>query len=269
VSALNTPAERACAQVFLRVLKDSLFSQPGGADLLLPRVDLSALLPEAALVWLTERGPAPRLGARVQTLVRSPQGWQLSLSGSANTEESQGENFDAVLLACPPQEAARLAEGTGSNADWAAQVASLQHEPIATVYARVVSGESSATKLPQPMLALNCSADAPAQFVFDRGQLGGPAGLLAFVVSASMGDKALISAQVLAQGQAQLGLQLELVQTIVEKRATFACTPGLLRPAAQIAPGLLACGDYVAGPYPATLEGAVRSGLHAARLLKA
>jgi predicted NAD/FAD-dependent oxidoreductase len=55
----------------------------------------------------------------------------------------------------------------------------------------------------------------------------------------------------------------------VEKRATFACTPGLLRPAAQIALGLLACGDYVAGPYPATLEGAVRSGLHAARLLKA
>ena len=267
VSALNTPAERASALVFLRVLKDALFSQPGGADLLLPRTDLSALLPDAALAWLAARGPAPRLGVRVQALACSPQGWQLSLLGSANTEESQGENFDAVLLACPPQEAARLA--SGSNTDWAAQVASLQHEPIATVYARVVSGESSATKLPQPMLALHCSADAPAQFVFDRGQLGGPEGLLAFVVSASVGYKALISAQVLAQGQAQLGLQLELVQTIVEKRATFACTPGLLRPAAQIAPGLLACGDYVAGPYPATLEGAVRSGLQAARLLNA
>jgi predicted NAD/FAD-dependent oxidoreductase len=34
-----------------------------------------------------------------------------------------------------------------------------------------------------------------------------------------------------------------------------------------IAPGLLACGDYIDGPYPATLEGAVRSGLAAARLL--
>ena len=269
VSALNTPAERACAQVFLRVLKDSLFSQPGGADLLLPRVDLSALLPEAALSWLAAHGLAPRLGARVQTLARSPQGWQLSLSGSANTEESQGENFDAVLLACPPQEAARLAESTGSNADWAAQATGLQHEAIATVYARLASPPANAKSLPQPMLALHSSAQAPAQFVFDRGQLGEPAGLLAFVVSASVGDKALLSAQVLAQGQAQLGLQLELVQTIVEKRATFACTPGLLRPAAQIAPGLLACGDYVAGPYPATLEGAVRSGLQAARLLKA
>ena len=266
VSALNTPAERACAQVFLRVLKDALFSQPGGADLLLPRTDLSALLPDAALVWLAARGPAPRLGVRVQALTRSATGWQLSASGSADLDNTE-ENFDAVLLACPPPEAARLA--TGTMADWAAQAAGLQHEPIATVYARVVPGESAANKLQQPMLALHCSADAPAQFVFDRGQLGGPAGLLAFVVSASVGDKALLSAQVLAQGQAQLGLQLELVQTIVEKRATFACTPGLLRPAAQIAPGLLACGDYVAGPYPATLEGAVRSGLQAARLLKA
>ena len=89
----------------------------------------------------------------------------------------------------------------------------------------------------------------------------------ALACNASVGDKAFISAQVLAQGQAQLGLSLELVQTIVEKRATFACTPGLQRPAALIAPGLLACGDYVAGPYPATLEGAVRSGRQAARQL--
>ena len=38
------------------------------------------------------------------------------------------------------------------------------------------------------------------------------------------------------------------------------------RPAATIAPGLWAAGDHVAGPYPATLEGAVRSGLAAAAL---
>jgi predicted NAD/FAD-dependent oxidoreductase len=33
-----------------------------------------------------------------------------------------------------------------------------------------------------------------------------------------------------------------------------------------VAPGLLACGDYIAGPYPATLEGAVRSGRDAGNL---
>jgi predicted NAD/FAD-dependent oxidoreductase len=52
-----------------------------------------------------------------------------------------------------------------------------------------------------------------------------------------------------------------------EKRATFRCTPGLQRPPAGVAPGLFAAGDYVEGPYPATLEGAVRSGVAAAAAL--
>ena len=277
VSALNTPAERANAQVFLRVMQDALFSQAGASDLLLPRTDLSALLPDAALRWLTQRGPAPRLGVRVDTLTLGSEGWNINMKGSAET-------FDAVLLACPPIEAARLVETVTTTATfnapisatfkaeatrWMALANSLQYEALATVYAQVNSATPNAKTagLSQPMLALPSSPGEPAQFVFDRGQLGGPTGLLAFVVSASQGDKTQISAQVLAQGQRQLGLQLELVQTIVEKRATFACTPNLQRPGAQIAPGLLACGDYIAGPYPATLEGAVRSGLQAAKLL--
>jgi hypothetical protein len=57
------------------------------------------------------------------------------------------------------------------------------------------------------------------------------------------------------------------VQTVVERRATFACVPGVRRPPLLVAPGLLACGDYVEGPYPSTLEGAVRSALQAAAML--
>ena len=108
---------------------------------------------------------------------------------------------------------------------------------------------------------------APAQFVFDRGQLGGPQGLLAFVISASRGDRDDLQDQVLTQARDQLGLNLQAIQTVIEKRATFACTPGLQRPPTRVAPGLLACGDYIEGPYPATLEGAVRSGLAAAAML--
>jgi hypothetical protein len=145
-----------------------------------------------------------------------------------------------------------------------AKARSLTHEALTTVYAYGASAS-----LAQPMLALHASAGEPAQFVFDRAQFGGPAGLLAFVISASSGDSATLTGQVLAQAARQLGLKdLKPVQTIVEKRATFACTPGLKRPAQQIADGLLACGDYIAGPYPATLEGAVRSGLEAARSVR-
>jgi squalene-associated FAD-dependent desaturase len=274
VSALNTPAERASAQVFLRVMQDALFSSAGASDLLLPRTDLSALLPDAALRWLTRRGPAPRIGVRVETLKLGPEGWRLNVRGG--DVQGSDETFDAVILACTATEAARLVEAVTTpkafkteNANWIALANSLQYEALATVYAQVNHPTHHATKacLTQPMLALPTSPEEPAQFVFDRGQLGGPSGQLAFVVSASQGDTAHISAQVIAQGQRQLGLPLELLQTIIEKRATFACTPNLQRPGAQIAPGLLACGDYISGPYPATLEGAVRSGLQAAKLL--
>jgi hypothetical protein len=53
----------------------------------------------------------------------------------------------------------------------------------------------------------------------------------------------------------------------MEKQATFSCVPGLSRPQQRVAPGLLACGDYLYAPYPATLEGAVRSGIMAALAL--
>ena len=75
--------------------------------------------------------------------------------------------------------------------------------------------------------------------------------------------------RVLQQGERQLGRPLQPLLSVVEKRATFACTPGLERPGAEMAPGLYAAGDYVQGPYPATLEGAVRSGVAAARLANA
>ncbi|MDP3172470.1 MAG: hydroxysqualene dehydroxylase HpnE, partial [Polaromonas sp.] len=244
VAALNTPADRASGQVFLRVLRDALFSQSGGSNLLLPRTDLSALLPDAALAWLTRRGADVRLGTRVLALSPAGEGWQVD-----------GAIFERVILACPPGEAARLALDTGLPCEiWAAQARALQFEAITTVYV-----SSSGTRLAQPMLALRAGGpegEAPAQFVFDRGRLGGPNGLLAFVVSASQGDNAALAQRVLGQARQQLGLAApKVVQTIVEKRATFACLPGLLRPAAQLAPGLLACGDYVDGPYPATLEG--------------
>ncbi len=249
VSALNTPANQASARVFLRVLHDALFAVPGGSQLLLPRVDLSALFPQAAVSWLQTHGATVRTGARITALPQGAAHWQLD-----------GQTFDAVLLACSPAEAARLAAPL--NAAWASTAEALHFEAITTVYAWAPQA-----RLTAPMLALRHDTQQPAQFVFDRGQLGGPAGLLAFVVSASRGERETLQAQVLAQSQAQLGLQLQALQTVVEKRATFACTPGLQRPPQGIAPGLLACGDYVAGPYPATLEGAVRSGLAAALAL--
>lgn len=260
VSALNTPADRASGQVFLRVLRDSLFSVSGGSNLLLPRVDLTALLPDAALAWLSARGGQVSLGVRVQSIQPAADGrWQLT--GGADADLG---TFDNVILACPPVDAARLARSSALPLDdWLTLTENLHYEAIATVYAM-----SPGTRLAQPMLALPSSPAYPAQFVFDRGQLDGPAGLLAFVISASQQTSADLQPLIAAQAATQLGINdLLMLQTVVEKRATFACTPGLTRPNQRIAPGLLACGDYVNGPYPATLEGAVRSGMEVARLV--
>ena len=263
VSALNTPAREASGQVFLRVLQDSLFSGRGGSNLLLPRTDLGTLFPEAAMRWLVQQGGQVVTGQRIQRLVPLPRGrWQLVGTGGAAQGSEATEAFDHITLACPSWEAARLVDGLATTAGlaaaarWSATANALRFEAITTVYAHALGA-----RLPLPMLALRNTAEHPAQFVFDRGQLDGQQGLLAFVVSASDGDRALIEQQVLQQAAAQLGLPgLRPVQTVVEKRATFACTPGLQRPAMQVLPGLTACGDYVEGPYPATLEGAVLSG---------
>jgi hypothetical protein len=249
VAALNTPASDASASVFLRVLKDALFSGPGSADLLLPRVSLSALLPAPAQRWLIAAGAGVKLQHRVETLAAGGDGWAVD-----------GERFDRVVLATTPVEAARLTREIAP--DWSQTAAALRYEPIVTVYLR---GEG--VRLPEPMLALRADGHAPAQFVFDRGQLGGPTGLLAFVISGAQPwvdrGMAATSQATIAQAQVALGLPLVLVQTLTEKRATFRCTPRLQRASMRIAANLHAAGDHVEGPYPATLEGAVRSGLDA------
>jgi hypothetical protein len=61
---------------------------------------------------------------------------------------------------------------------------------------------------------------------------------------------------------------VECIDLRADRRATFRCTPGAARPAPAVAPGLAAAGDYVQGPYPATLEGAVLSGEEAFRTVQ-
>lgn len=255
VAALNTPAAEASAQVFLRILQDALFSGAGSADLLLPRVSLADALPAPAMRWLENHGAAIRLSQRVDALCAWPAGWSVD-----------GAPFDRVILATSALEAARLTRDIAPG--WAHSAAALRYEPIVTLYLG-----SAGTALPEAMLTLHADDSQPAQFVFDRGRLGGPPGELAFVVSGAQawvdrGRPAILDATI-RQAEAALGRHLRgplrEIAVLTEKRATFRCTPGLRRPPPRIAAGLYGAGDYIDGPYPATLEGAVRSGLAAAR----
>lgn len=257
IAALNTPASEASATVFLRVLSDALFGGRGHSDLLLPRTSLSALLPEPALRWLIRQGADCQLGRRVGQLARDGAGWRVD-----------DQAFDAVVLASSAVEAARLVASV--NPSWSRSAAALRYEPIATLYLR-----RGAAPCASPMVALRSAAEAPAQFAFDLERLGSHAGIVAFVVSGARkwldhGMPALVDAvqrQALRDLPGSFGGGATLVHAAMERRATFACTPELQRPPMAIASGLYAAGDHVQGPYPATLEGAVRSGLDAARAI--
>ena len=148
-------------------------------------------------------------------------------------------------------------------------------EAITTVYLQYAAG----VRLPRVFLALQDAPEAGywGQFVFDRGQLNtGDAGLLAVVVSTSAAALELDNETLATQVATQLAQALRMPslvtpqwsRVISEKRATFACTPGLQRPSNDIGiEGLTLAGDYTASDYPATLESAVRSGTVAARLV--
>ncbi|MET3133167.1 squalene-associated FAD-dependent desaturase [Oxalobacteraceae bacterium GrIS 1.11] len=268
LAALNTPPERASATVFLNVLRDSLGGKRRASDMLLPRVDLSALFPDSAAAFIGRHGGTVQTGTAVTALrTGAAGGWQIETGGAAL-------QVDAVVLATPASQAALLLEPLEIPAI-VAQLTAFEPEAIATCYLQYAPD----LRLGQAFFALidEPAAGAWGQFVFDRGQLSADqAGLLAVVISAA-GAAAALSQSALAGAIArQLALALRRPelgaplwsQVITEKRATFACTPSLQRPAnATGLPGLVLAGDYTASDYPATIESAVRSGVQAAACL--
>lgn len=258
VAALNTPAAEADAQVFVNVLRDALFRGRADSDLLIPIADLSALLPEPAIDWLLQRGCEIALGARVTSLAPARGGWELAWGERRAT-------FDAVVCATAPTQAAALLPAIEPLQPARAALAAFAHEPIATVYLQY----AQPVLLPFPMIGLT---GGHVHWVFDREALSGTRGLLAAVISAS-GPHLELEQDVLGTlahrevSDAMGGLPAPVwTKAITERRATFACRPGTVRPPVRAgAPGLFLAGDYTASPYPATLESAVRSGREAAR----
>jgi len=256
-AALNTPVARASAQVFLNVLRDTIEGDRGASDLLLPRIDLSALFPEPAARWLESRGGSVRLGVAVRRIDREPQGFRL---------DGGEERFSHVIVACAPQHAGALLATRSGLEPLATRLGRLEYEPIHTCYLQY----PERIALPFPMVGFQ---GGHAQWAFDRGRLSGHRGLIACVLSGAGAHESLAQEELAAALHAELAHALpglpapRWCRVIAEKRATFSCRVGLDRPPnATPIPNLLLAGDYTASDSPATLEAAVRSGIAAARL---
>lgn len=271
VAALNTPSKTADARVFLRVLADGLFAGPGGSDLLIPRCNLHDLVPGPALNHLQQAGAQVHLGRRVMRIepMKAPSVQAMVDAGEqtrwlVHTAHAV-ETVDRLVLATTAGEAARLLQAW--DPAWSQTAMAIPFEPIVTTWV-----QAPGAQLPGPMVRLN---GGPAQFAFDLSALGHACSGLFTLVSSDARPWLDQGLPILEQAVREQALnlpgvqrdQVTIVRSIAERRATMACTPQLQRPPARAAAehgGAWVAGDYVDGPYPSTLEGAVRAGVAAA-----
>jgi len=260
------------------------------SDFLVPAVDLSALLPDPAVAEVVARGGVFRAGTTVERVAPAGTGVEILARRAAP------DRFDAVVLATGPHQVAEtLGDGYVGHAAVDAlrrMAASFTYESITTVWL----GFAGDVAWPGRVVRLD---DAPGQWLFDRREAlaavgasprtaapatGSPRAarpaalraLAAIVISAGGPHDALPQDELAAAVDAQLRRLAPALpprawrRVIAERRATYACTPGLARPhAGELAPGLYLAGDYADADFPATLEAAVRSGIRAAEVLLA
>jgi len=264
LAALNTPIGQASARVFLRVLGDTFTGTRHGSDLLFTATDLGALLPDPALEFIEAHGGSVHLGQRVTALQIEAGVLRGVVAGGVPLAA------DHVVLAVAPHSARALLAPHPELKGLEADLRRFTYEPICTVYLQY----PESVALPVPMMGM---LGTTGQWAFDRGLSNQP-GLIAVVISSRGPHMALDNAQLVARIEAELANLFPrwpaAVETLVirEKRATFSCEVDIdaWRPpnAMPVQGGWLA-GDYTDTAYPATLEGAVRSGLQCARQIAA
>ncbi len=260
LATLNTPMKRASAQLFLRVLQDSFSRRRHDADLLLPKLPLGELFPNRAADYLRKRGNRMHLRSRVEAIrVETDRVKGVSVDG----EEL---NCDTVIIATAPRAAARLLAPHAQLERQHAQIVALGSQPVTTLYLQYPSEH----RLEEPMLGMS---NTLSQWLFDRRHCGQP-GLIAVVISAegahdSWSNETLTS-HVLCELQQQFPHWPSPLSSRVirEKHATFESSVGIEAqrpPNTTPVAGLWLAGDYTDTGYPATLEGAVLSGVECAR----
>jgi squalene-associated FAD-dependent desaturase len=260
IAALNTPMHKASAQVLLNVLRDALNQSRANSDMLLPRLDFTSLFPKRAAKYIEQHGGNLNISCGVESL--RPAEDSIEITSARGTE-----SFSHVICATSPVNAAKLLRPVSALAETVAKIDNLEHQPIYTLYLQYPNNVT----LPHPMLGLH---QRYSQWLFDKGRISDQQGLIAAVISAEGIHQELpqgeLAQKVISELRVEFGIteQPEWFKVIAEKRATFCCSPSLQRPRQQTRqPRLLLAGDYTEGDYPATIEGAVLSGICCADLI--
>jgi squalene-associated FAD-dependent desaturase len=265
VATLNSRADDASLSLAATVFQEGLLTDPAAADIGWSRVPLRELHGDPALTGLAAVGTQVRTGVTVRRLEFPTGGaWQVITDGDRGIA-------DQVILAVPPAAAEQLlpAGSLASRPGWSQRLGSV---PIVNLH--VVLDRSV---LDEPFIA---GVDTPVQWVFDRTAQSGLASGQYLAVSLSAADEyvdtptAALREQFLPALAALLprlrDAQVREFFVTRERHATFRPAPGTaaLRPSAvTAAQGLFLAGAWSATGWPATMEGAVRSGATAAAAL--
>jgi squalene-associated FAD-dependent desaturase len=262
VAALNAPAAETSLALAATVFQQALLSTRDAGDVGWSLVPLQELHGDPGGAALTAGGAQVRTGCRIQALEHLGGRW------SVVTRDGSATEADAVVLAVPPRKAERLLPpgAVALAPGWAHRLGAVPIVNVHLLYDRTV--------LEEPFVA---ALGSPVQWMFDRtAQIGlrtGQCVALSLSVADDLVDlpvarlRALLEPAVAALLPAARDAVVRDVFVTREREATFRPSPGSAahRPAATTAlPGLALAGAWTATGWPATMEGAVRSGETAA-----
>jgi squalene-associated FAD-dependent desaturase len=259
---LNLTPEQASLAQAAQVFQVGLLEDRTAADIGYARVPLSEIHDRAGRRSLARAGVEVALRRGVTGVIPGPDGFRVEVSGAPTLEAR------AVIMAVQPDRLARLIPPAAGVS--ATGLRELGTSPIVNLH---VVFDRPVTDLP-----FAAGVDTPVQWFFDRTGSGGleRGQYLAISLSAAQAELSMTAEELRARHLGALGellpearrARVERFFVTREHAATFRAAPGAraLRPGPRThLPGLALAGAFTDTGWPATMEGAVRSGLAAAR----
>ncbi len=267
VSACNLDVDEVAAVHAVQVMQEGFLAGKWHATMGIPRVPLRSLYEPATSV-IEEGGGEVHLGVKVA---------EIAIEGRQVRGVQTNRGFlsaNVVVAAVPCEQLRALVPSDRARGDARlTAAASLGHSPILGVHLTV-----DRTILHHPHLVL---PECDVHWLFNKGVHSDGSQDVHAVISAADAwmtfDEAEITHRVhQAIRRLDAGVEVRSCRPIKERRATFRATPAAEshRPHAAPRPigpdggdieGLYLAGDWCATGWPATMEGAVRSGYAAAR----
>ena len=262
-SALNETVDRVGLKYARKVFVDGFMGHRDGFTVEVPRVPLGKLYGDELHAFFTRHGVTVRENAGVKALLGEDHratGVQLRDGSTLTADEVVlAVPFDRVLGLLPPAWAGQP-EFAGAS--------QLTPSPITSVH---LWYDRAVTPLPHVVFV-----DCLSQWLFNRGETAPGEFYVQVVVSAARPLKGLGREEVERRVAAELaslfpvGAKLLRAKVVTEHTATFSAVPGVdaFRPTQQTSvANLTLAGDWTRTGWPATMEGAVRSGYLAAETI--